>query len=413
MVHVRDSRHRVDLEVLVGAERRGFLNGSPVRERWLRVVEPLVAEVLHVISIQMAYTLCDLRPWHSAVEIKHLWSNLLHDIRCCLNAHKFVPKDVTSTNNLMLTDELAIESWHGHTTPVHLPSENLIAEEPVAEDATVAVGAVQTLCTSDVWKVTKHGVHRIVLFLHIIKMCCMLVDFILTNHALEHKECVEVLVLPRWCIVENTDRGVEHLIVSDHEQSGVEDGLLHVEHGLGSGAGQRREVLLYQIDELLVSDGACTHDDHIFAEIVSLMVVDNHVTRDLTDIINVAENGLSHHVLSEDVIVDVLHECLLWVLVHSFEFLPYCVFFQLDVVAVICAVAEHISHDLNGTRYSIREAESMVHGVLTACVSIELSSSVLNFHFELPARAIGSALEMQVLQEVRRTGTLNSLVARA
>ena len=135
----------------------------------------------------------------------------------------------------MLTDELAIESWHGHAAPVHLPGENLIAEKPVAKDAAVAVGTIKTLCTSDVWKITKHGMHRIVLFLHIIKMCCMLIDFVLTNHALEHQESVEIFVLPRRCIVENSNRGVEHLIVSDHEQSWIEDGLFHVTHGLGSG----------------------------------------------------------------------------------------------------------------------------------------------------------------------------------
>ena len=107
-------------------------------------------------------------------------------------------------------------------------------------------------------------------------------------------------------------------------------------------------MLLDQIDQLVVADGTGTHDDDILAEIVSLMVVNNHITRDLTDIVNVAEDGLSHHVLSEDVIVDVLHEGLLRVLIHSLEFLPYCVLFQLNVVAIICAIAKHITHDLNG-----------------------------------------------------------------
>ena len=66
-------------------------------------------------------------------------------------------------------------------------------------------------------------------------------------------------------------------------------------------------MLLDQVDKLVVSDGACTHDDDILAEIISLVVVDNHIARDLTDVVDVAENGLSHHVLSEDVKVDVFH----------------------------------------------------------------------------------------------------------
>ena len=172
-------------------------------------------------------------------------------------------------------------------------------------------------------------------------------------------------------------------------------------------------MLFDQVNKLVVSDGTCTDDDDIFAEIVSLVIVDNHVARDLTDVVDVAENGLSHHVVSKDVKVDVFHEGFLRVLIHRFEFLPYCVLFQLDVVAIICAIAKHIAHDLNGACYSIREAECMVHGMLTARVSIELGSSVFNFHLELPSRAICSALEMQVLQKVRRTRALKCLVARA
>ena len=172
-------------------------------------------------------------------------------------------------------------------------------------------------------------------------------------------------------------------------------------------------MLLDQVDKLVVSDGARTHDDDILAEIISLVVIDNHIARDLTDVVDVAENGLSHHVLSEDVKVDVFHEGFLRVLIHSFKFLPYCVLFQFDVVAIICAIAKHITHDLNGACYSIREAECMVHSMLTARVSIELGSSVFNFHLELPSCAICSALEMQVLQEMRRARALKCLVARA
>ena len=51
--------------------------------------------------------------------------------------------------------------------------------------------------------------------------------------------------------------------------------------------------------------------------------------------------------------------------------------------------------------------------MLTARVSIELGSSVFNFHLELPSCAIRGALEMQVLQEVRRTRALKCLVAGA
>ena len=60
VVHVRDGRHRVDLEVLVRTERRGVLDWSPVSERWLSIVEPVVTEFLHMVGVKVADTLGDL-----------------------------------------------------------------------------------------------------------------------------------------------------------------------------------------------------------------------------------------------------------------------------------------------------------------------------------------------------------------
>lgn len=79
-MRVEDRAHRVDLEVLVRAHRARRLDRAPVREARLRVVEPLVAQVLHVVAVQVAYALRDLRARHSPVQIKHLRAELLHDV---------------------------------------------------------------------------------------------------------------------------------------------------------------------------------------------------------------------------------------------------------------------------------------------------------------------------------------------
>ena len=48
---VEDCRHSVDLEVLVGADLEDTLDGSPVGERRLGIVEPIVAEMLNVMVV--------------------------------------------------------------------------------------------------------------------------------------------------------------------------------------------------------------------------------------------------------------------------------------------------------------------------------------------------------------------------
>lgn len=59
-MQVGDSGHRVDLEVLVGSDGGSFLDGSPVRERWLSIVEPLVAQILDSVRVGVGDTLGDL-----------------------------------------------------------------------------------------------------------------------------------------------------------------------------------------------------------------------------------------------------------------------------------------------------------------------------------------------------------------
>jgi hypothetical protein len=52
---------------------------------------------------------------------------------------------------------------------------------------------------------------------------------------------------------------------------------------------------------------ACSDNDHILAEVVSVSEVQNHITVDLINVIWITENRLAHHMLSEDVVVHVLH----------------------------------------------------------------------------------------------------------
>ena len=59
-MHTGNRAHRIDLEILVGSEGGRVLNRSPVGETGLSIVEPVVAEVLDVVGIEVRNTLRDL-----------------------------------------------------------------------------------------------------------------------------------------------------------------------------------------------------------------------------------------------------------------------------------------------------------------------------------------------------------------
>ena len=156
------------------------------------------------------------RSWNATVQIQHLGSDLLHDIRGGLNAHQLVPKYVSRSHYFDFADVVAVESGAGDSEPVHLSSEDFVAEEPVSKDAAVAIRTVQALSASHIGEFSQERVHSVVLFLRIVQMTTVLVDLVAANHPLQQKERIEILVFPAWSIVKNTDGRVGHLVVADH-----------------------------------------------------------------------------------------------------------------------------------------------------------------------------------------------------
>ncbi len=99
MMSVGDGRHRVYLEVLVGTDGRSALNGSPVGETWLSVVEPLVAKMLNVVVIEVAHTRSDFRTMNAAAKAQKLTSDFLVQLCICFLFEKAIPKVIAATNN--------------------------------------------------------------------------------------------------------------------------------------------------------------------------------------------------------------------------------------------------------------------------------------------------------------------------
>ena len=106
-------------------------------------------------------------------------------------------------------------------------------------------------------------------------------------------------------------------------------------------------MLLDQVDKHLMVNVTGTDDDHILTEVVALMEVCYHVASDLTDVVDVAKNGLAHHMIFEHIEVNVLHEGLLGVLIRRLQLLPDRVLLELQQPVVVDTVTEHVAHDLD------------------------------------------------------------------
>ena len=127
------------------------------------------------------------------------------------------------------------------------------------------------------------------------------------------------------------------------------------------------------------------------------MVVNDHVTVDHANVVDITKDWLAHHVLSIAVEVDIFHEGLFGILVCRLKLLPDGVFLELYVVIVIDTVAEHVADNRYCMANVVRETKGVVHRVLARCVSIQLRSSVFNFHLELSACPLLSSLEVKML----------------
>ena len=111
VMSVGDGSHGVDLEVLVRSARRHGLNWSPVGEGWLSIVEPLVAQMLHVVVIDVRNSLGNFTSWKSTTELQHVGSNIRVDRCWSLSVEKGIVEMVTSTDNFNIVDVVTVDGW--------------------------------------------------------------------------------------------------------------------------------------------------------------------------------------------------------------------------------------------------------------------------------------------------------------
>ena len=79
----------------------------------------------------------------------------------------------------------------------------------------------------------------------------------------------------------------------------------------------------------------CSDDHHIFAEVHPLVILNNHLTIDPTNVFNLSENWQAHHVVSVHVEVNVFHQGLKVIVVRRMQFLEDGIFLHFNVIMVI------------------------------------------------------------------------------
>ena len=96
--------------------------------------------MLEVVGVDVRDTLGDLGARHSAVEVEHLGSDLLEDIRAGLDAHQLIVELVSCADDLNIVKVVGIDGGETDTAIVHLTSEDFVAKEVVTENAAIGIG---------------------------------------------------------------------------------------------------------------------------------------------------------------------------------------------------------------------------------------------------------------------------------
>lgn len=156
-------------------------------------------------------------------------------------------------------------------------------------------------------------------------------------------------------------------------------------------------ALLYQ---LIVVDVSSSDNNHVLSKVIGLMKVDDHVSIDLMNVVNISKNRLSHHMFSVDVIVDILHQGFHVIIVGCKELLPDSFLLIFKSVLIIGRVAEHISKNLDRLADTFFEGEHVIKGVLSRSISVQLESQILYLLLKGFSGSVLCAFEVQVLEEV-------------
>ena len=401
---VGDGGHGVDLEILVGSDNGNSLNWSPVGEGWLSIVEPLVADVLDVVVINVGNSLGNLGSWESSAKLEHVLTNVVVHGLWGLGGKELVVEVVSTSDNLDVVEVVRVDGWKANSAVVHLSGEDLITEEVVSEKSSITVWEIVRLSSGDIWEITEESVHGVVLLVAVVEVLSMLIDSVGSEHVLQEEETVVVLVLDTWSIVEDSDVTVVHLIISDEENGWDVDGLIGVLGGNSCVLWEGSKVLLNGVNDRVVGNITGGDDDHVVTVVVGGVVVSELVHSQSVSEISITLDWLSKHVLSVGVEMSVFNSGLLKPVVVVLMLHADLILDELKLGRVKGVVGKHISKEAYGfASISLKDLEAIV-GLLSIGLSGVSSSHVLDFLSNLGLGSRVGSLQGHLLEEITGTG---------
>lgn len=252
-----------------------------------------------MVVVDMSNSLGNLTSWESSAELEDVLTDIGVNRLWGLGGQELVVEVVSASDALNIIEIMRVDGWETHTAIVHLSSEDFVSEEVVTEKAGVRVSEVVRVSSGDINEVSEKSVHGVVLLVHIIQMFSMLINSIRSEHVLQEKEGVVVLVLDSWGIVEDTNVRVDHLVISDEEKGWDVNSLLTVLSSNSGGLWKGRESLLDSLDNLVVGNITSGNNDDVISEVVGSVVVSQVINTQLGGQISISFNWLSQHVFSE------------------------------------------------------------------------------------------------------------------
>lgn len=412
-MHVGDSGQGIELVVLVRSHAGERLNSSVRGKGWLRIIEVLVAKILHEVRVNMADSLGNLRASDTTASLDHLSANLVVGSIDVLLSHQVVPHMVASANDLDLVYVTTIGSDGSKASPVHLASENLVSEQPVAPKTAVRVCVIDALLTGHIWELSENHVGSIVLVSNIVDVLAVLLDLVVTDHVAQKLEGVVVLVVDGWSIVEDIAVGVVALIISHEEKSWDVDALIIVGTARTSFGGDTTHARGNGLDKGVVVDVASSDNDHVVAAVVGLSECLDVTDRDVLKGIEITTDWLSHHVVSESVVMDGLHACGETILVQVVHLSHLLLLAKLKLSAVKSWVAHGIAKKSDGATNVVLEASDVEGSDLAIDVGGDASSHGFDLSGKVGLSSSSRSSKEHLAEEVGTTGGLEGVITGA
>lgn len=412
VVSVGDGGHGVDFEIFVGGNMGGVLDGSPVGEGWLGIVEPLVGNILEVIVVNVGNSLGNLGSWDSSSDTQELLTNLSVDSFWGLVGEEIVEEGVSSSVDLNIVQVVGVDGWHVDTAEVHLSGEDLVSEEVVSEKTSVGVGKVVAVGSGDIWEVSEKGMHGVVLLVDIIEVLSVLVDSVGSEHVLQKEEREVVFMLGRWSIIEDTNVGVVHLIISDHQKTWNINWSLGVDSWGVGGLWKGVEGLLDGINDLVVANITSGNNGDVVTVVVGRVEVSQVIKSDGLGQISISLDWLTEHVLLVGVEMNVFKGSLLKSIVVVLVLLADFFLAELELGRVEVVVGNQVSEDVDSSGGIVVEDLEAISSVFSIGFRGESSTHVLNLFTEFRSGSAVSSSGGHSFEKVGTTGGLESFVSR-